>query len=249
MITISKRGWRRSRFVAIPVVLLAGGVVFASISNAASGGSSGNANYSDGRYIVTMVDDPVGSYDGYEAGFAATKPAPGNKIDPASPAVVNWQRHLTDKHDAALARVGATKIYDYTITNNGFAANLTGAQAATLAKTGGIVGLELDQMSQVDTTDSPHFLGLDAGGGIWSQLGGQAHAGEGIVVGVIDTGIWPESAAFAGDKIVPRPKNWHGGCVAGNTNFPVSLCNNKLVGARFYVDGFDKQNVDKSDFI
>ncbi|WP_428833273.1 protease inhibitor I9 family protein [Micromonospora coerulea] len=84
---------------------------------------------------------------GGAADFKATKPKAGNKLDPDSSAVKAWRAHLTGKHDAAMAKVGATKIYDYTITNNGVAANLTKAQATALAKTPGIVGLERDQAS------------------------------------------------------------------------------------------------------
>jgi hypothetical protein len=220
------------------------------VSNAGSGASPSNsAGYRDGRYIVTFVDDPVGAYEGYRSGFTATKPRTGQKLDPNSPAVQRWRGYLTAKHNAALAKVGASKIYDYTITNNGVAANLTGAQAGALAKTPGVVALELDRLQQLDTTLSPSFMHMNEAGGIWSKFtGGQAGAGAGVVVGVIDSGIWPESAAFSGAKINPRPKNWHGACVGG-VNFSVRLCNNKLVGARFYVESFGKHNIAKEEFL
>ncbi|SCG51379.1 pre-peptidase C-terminal domain-containing protein [Micromonospora inositola] len=240
------KGLRRASMAVIPIVAIAGSIAGATTSNAASPGNS--SGYTDGRYIVTFADDPVGNYEGYNSGFKATKPKAGDKLDPDSSAVKAWRAQLTGKHDAALAKVGATKIYDYTITNNGVAANLTKAQATALAKTPGIVGLERDQVSHLDTTVSPEFLGLSAAGGVWSQAGGQANAGAGIVVGVIDSGIWPENPSFANEKINPRPKNWHGACVAGE-NFAVSLCGNKLVGARYYVEGFGKKNIANEDFL
>ncbi|GAA2375375.1 S8 family serine peptidase [Dactylosporangium salmoneum] len=243
----SRKGWRRARFAAIPIVVIAGSIAVTTTSEAASAPNNANG-YTDGRYIVTFADDPVGTYDGYDPGFKATKPKAGNKLDPDAAEVKAWRGHLTAKHDAALTKAGAAKIYDYTITNNGVAADLTKAQAAALAKTPGVIGLERDQVSQLDTTASPEFLGLNAAGGVWSQAGGQANAGAGIVVGVIDSGIWPENPSFANQKINPRPKNWHGACVAGE-NFPVSLCGNKLVGARYYVQGFGKQNVAKEDYL
>jgi hypothetical protein len=178
MIFRSKKGLRRASLIAAPVVAIAAGsIALATMSNAASAPTNASS-YRDGRYIVTFADDPVAAYDGYASGFAATKPNAGQKLNRNSAAVKNWQANLTSKHDAALSKVGASKIYDYTVTNNGVAADLTGAQAAALAKTQGIVGLELDKMSTPDTTLSPEFLGLSAGGGVWSQLGGQAHAGE-----------------------------------------------------------------------
>ena len=204
--------------------------------------------YVDGRYIVTFEDEAVAGYDGYAAGFPATRPRRGAKIDRDSAAVVRWQRHLVAKHDAALAKVGADKIYDYTATNNGIAAQLTGAQAARMAKIAGVVAVVRDRLAQPDTTLSPHFLGLDAAGGIWSQLGGAANAGAGVVVGVLDTGIWPESAAFAGQTGIPVPSSWHGACIAGE-RFSVKTCNDKLVGARYYTAGFGIKNIQTAEFL
>ena len=119
------------------------------------GGSSKGTNFTDGRYIVTFVDDPVASYEGYEPGFPGTRPGPGRKVDRNSPAVANWQRHLVAKHDAALGSVGATKLYDYTVASNGVAVVLTAAQADALSKHPEVVALTLDRLQQPDTTSSP----------------------------------------------------------------------------------------------
>jgi len=77
---------------------------------------------------------------------------------------------------------------------------------------------------------------------VWNtQFRGDKHAGEGVIVGVIDTGIWPESASFA-PLSEPRPDakaiaaKWHGTCDSG-VEAPVP-CNNKLIGARYYRAGF-----------
>ncbi len=210
--------------------------------------TAGDSAYADGRYIVMFADDAAASYEGYVSGFPATRPHPGQKLNPDSPAVQRWQQHLVAKHDAALARVGASKIYDYTIASNGIAADLTAAQAAALAKTPDVLGLDKDELAHPDTTASPHFLGLDAAGGVWSQLGGAHNAGAGTVVGVIDTGIWPESAAFAGNTGIPVPASWHGKCTGGEL-FSVKTCNDKLVGARYYTGGFGVKNISIDDFL
>jgi subtilisin family serine protease len=237
---------RRLTSIAILAMLVVSAVA-PSTQVAAKSAASGS-QFADGRYLITFADDPVASYDGYEAGFAATRPHPGGKLDAGSPAVQNWQRHLEAKHDAALAKVGASKIYDYTVANNGVAAELTGSQAAKLANTAGIVALELDQLVQPDTTLSPEFLGLSAAGGLWSQLGGGQNAGAGLVIGIVDTGIWPESAAFAGGTGIPVPAGWDGTCVAGQ-NFSKKACNDKLIGARYYVTGFGKHNISKGEYL
>jgi subtilisin family serine protease len=224
-------------------------VALVAVAGGQAGARAGvHSPYTDGRYIVTFTDDAVASYDGYARGFPATQPQPGRKLNTNSPAAQKWQQHLVAQHDAALARVGASKIYDYTIANNGVAADLTSAQAAVLAKASTVLGLAKDALSHPDTTLSPHFLGLDAAGGIWSQLGGGPHAGAGVVVGVIDTGIWPESEAFAGNTGLPVPSDWHGVCQAGEL-WPTTTCNDKLIGARYYLAGFGIKNIATDNYV
>jgi len=225
--------------------------VLASAGTAAgenAGPTKAGHAYTDGRYIVTFGDDPVASYDGYERGFPATRPQPGRKLDARSPAALRWQQRLMANHDAALSGVGATKIYDYTITNNGVAADLTASQAARLANTAGVLALHRDQLAQPATTATPEFLGLTAAGGLWGQLGGARNAGAGVVVGVIDTGIWPESRSFAGGTGIPVPADWRGDCVDGEL-FTKHHCNDKLIGARYYLKGFGIQNVATGDYL
>ena len=215
---------------------------------AASRGSGAGVAYAAGRYLVTFADESVASYDGYEPGFAATRPQPGRKVDPNSPAVVRWQRHLEAKHDASLARVGATKLYDYTFANNGVAADLTAKQAADLAADPEVVALEKDTLATPSTTATPEFLGLTGASGLWSSLGGDTKAGQGMVVGVIDTGIWPESLSFAGGTGIPVPSDWHGECMTGE-QFTKKNCNDKLIGARFYYAGFGRNFIATDDFL
>src|SRR2546429_132116 len=92
---------------------------------------------------------------------------------------------------------------------------------------------------------APHARALP---GMEARLGGPAKAGEGVKIGVIDTGIYPEHPSFA-DKPVgsdgerydgpayTAPTDWKGICQAG-ANFPATACNNKLIGARYFVEGF-----------
>src|SRR5688572_2683352 len=122
----------RMRRVSVLVVmsLLLTSIIGVSVTQAKQ---TTDAPFEGGRYIVTFGDEPVASYTGYKKGFAATAPAPGKKLNPNSAAAREWQRHLTAQHNAALASVGAESIYDYTITNNAVAVELTPVQAAKLA--------------------------------------------------------------------------------------------------------------------
>ena len=102
------------------------------------------------------------------------------------------------------------------------------------------------------------YLGLPEG--LWARLGGPDNAGEGIVVGVIDSGIYPEHPSFADTPVAPDgtvnyigpaydapPATWKGTCEEGE-NFPATSCNNKLIGARYFNDGFGDKVADE-DFL
>lgn len=220
----------------------------AAVDGRASVGAQPSTGFTEGDYIVTFADEPVASYTGYRRGYPRTMPARGRKIDRDSAAVRRWRGFLRERHDRALERVGAAKYYDFTVTNNGVAAHLTGRQAARLDKMRGVIAVSPDRKQQVDTTDSPSFLGLDAAGGLWEQLGGPDDAGAGVVVGIVDTGIWPESDAFAGGTDLPVPATWSGQCEPGE-RFTPRTCNDKLVGARYYLRGFGRQFVATTDFL
>ena len=202
----------------------------------------------DGIYLVQMVDMPVVAYQGGTKGLKGTAPAAGHKIDPTSGTVVAYADFLKGRHAAALAGVGnANKLYDYVYSYNGFAARLTAAQANKLAKSAGVVAVSPDETRTADTSSTPAFLGLSEPGGLWDQLGGVKSAGEGIIIGDIDSGIWPESLSFS-DRVdaTGTPSNapgaklayqqipgWHGKCTPGEA-FNASMCNQKLIGAQWF---------------
>lgn len=193
---------------------------------------------SNGVYIVQMIDEPVVAYEGGTAGLAATAPQEGSKIDPLSTGVINYSTYLVGQHDKALKKAGGQKIYDYTISFNGFAAKMSPGQARKMAALEGVQVVTPDQLQTMDTSSTPTFLGLDAEGGLWDQLGGPANAGEGIIIGLIDSGIWPESLSFTdrdseGKLIFQQIPGWHGKCVPGEA-FNASMCNQKLIGAQYF---------------
>jgi len=229
--------------IAIPLAASMGGIPAAAAPQPTAQG--------DGVYIVQLIEAPAAAYDGSTAGYQKTKPAKGKKLDSAAPEVVAYTTYLTGKQDATLRKVGnGTKLYSYTYSYNGFAANLTGAQAARLAKDPGVLTVQKQQMYKVDTSSTPSFLGLDAKGGLWEQLGGTKSAGEDIVIGVIDSGIWPESLSFsdrvdkdgvtaAGQqgKLAYQPiPSWKVKCSPGERWTPAD-CNKKLITAQFFNAG------------
>ncbi len=201
-------------------------------------------------YIVQMAQPPVVAYTGGIDGLRATKPRRGQKIDPNSPEVLSYVAHLNDRHAEALGRVGgARKVYDYTYSFNGFAAELTDAQAEAMKSVAGVIAVNKDEARPLDTSSTPAFLGLSAPGGLWDQLGGVGKAGEDVIVGIVDGGIWPESLSFSdrtgqngnatkdGKLSYQQIPGWHGKCVPGEM-FNASNCNQKVIGAQYFNGGW-----------
>jgi hypothetical protein len=151
-----------------------------------------------------FTDTPVAAYRGGIAGYPPTKPNAGRKLDKKDPNAVRYASYLRSRHDAIANGVGAARLYDYEYSFNGFAASLSKAQVAALRQDPRVVSVERDTLSQITTDNTPTFLGLNAPGGIWSQLGGQGRAGEDVIIGVVDTGIWPEHPSFSGAGYGPR---------------------------------------------
>lgn len=159
-------------------------------------------NLEDGRYIVLLDDAPAATYEGGEAGLTATKPAEGDKLDATTDAVVEYSSHLENLQDEVAAEVGATPDANLTITLNAFTANLTASQAKQLAATNGVSAVVPDEILHPTAVPSTEFLGLEGDNGVWeTYAGGPEGAGEGVVVGVIDTGIAPENPSFAGEPL------------------------------------------------
>ncbi|MBT3164895.1 S8 family serine peptidase [Streptomyces sp. Vc74B-19] len=214
-----------------------------------------------GRYIVTLADEPIAAYRGGVDGIPGTAPAPGGKVDLADADAVRYRTHLTGEHRATAASVGARIERHYSVVTNGFSADLSARQAALLAKSPGVLSVTPDTLNKVaDDTNSQDFLGLTGRHGLWEALGGTEAAGRGVVIGDIDTGIWPESRSFAaaplgtapptakdpyrpyrkGDNVVMRKADggtFTGTCQTGE-EFTARACNSKLVGARFFGDAW-----------
>ncbi|MEU8224273.1 S8 family serine peptidase [Kribbella sp. NPDC048915] len=200
-----------------------------------------------GSYIVQLDDSPVAEYGGDIAGLAATKVAPGGKLLKTAAPVVDYVRHLAGERDQVLKQVpGVKKLYDYNYTYSGFSAEMSYEDAVKLAKTSGVKSVEPSELQHTDTVDTPRFLGLSGKGGAWQQAGGIDKAGDGVIIGMIDSGYVPERGSFApikttraSDAIVA--KKWKGICQAGE-EAPVT-CNNKVIGARYFDKGIGNRPI------
>ncbi|CAI5972922.1 unnamed protein product [Closterium sp. NIES-64] len=128
-------------------------------------------------------------------------------------------------------------LYSYKYASNAFAAELTPSQLRKLQRHPNVADVVANVAMRKLTTDSSEFLKLPES--VWASAGGQGKAGEGVVIGIVDTGIWPEHPSFSDtNATVPygaRPSTWRGVCQT-TADFP--RCNGKLIGARYLNAGF-----------
>ncbi|CAM8946342.1 unnamed protein product [Rhodiola kirilowii] len=123
-------------------------------------------------------------------------------------------------------------VYSYDNVIHGFSAVLSLSELQVLQSTPGYVSSMRDLPVKPDTTRTAQFLGLNAENGIWPA----SSYGKDVIIGVIDTGIWPESKSFIDDNMSPIPSRWKGRCQVG-TQFNTSMCNKKLIGAKSFNRG------------
>ncbi|AET01121.1 subtilisin-like protease SBT4.8 [Medicago truncatula] len=120
-------------------------------------------------------------------------------------------------------------VRSYKRSFNGFAAVLNDQQREKLSNMRGVVSVFPSREYHLQTTRSWDFLGLP------QSIKRSQTAESDLVIGVIDSGIWPESESFNDKGLGSISKKWRGVC-AGGVNF---TCNNKVIGARFYGIGDD----------
>lgn len=153
-----------------------------------------------------------------------------------------------------VSAVGSSKvarkslIYSYTRSFNGFSAVLSEQQAQVIASMPGVVSVFPSRMHKLHTTRSWDFLQLEADyaqGCQESRLHDPVTSD--VIIGLLDTGVWPELESFNDEGMGPIPSRWKGKCVEGD-DFNSSNCNRKLIGARYYGDGFSMSMGPEANF-
>ncbi|KAF7830562.1 subtilisin-like protease SBT1.7 [Senna tora] len=141
--------------------------------------------------------------------------------------------------DSSLRSVShsAQMLYIYKHVIHGFSTRLTTQEANLLAKQPGVLSLIPERIYHLHTTRTPQFLRLDKAHTPTISLPA-SNKQSNVIIGLLDTGVWPERKSFDDSGLEPIPKRWKGACESGK-NFNSSNCNRKLVGARSFYQGYE----------
>ncbi|KAJ9679917.1 hypothetical protein PVL29_021731 [Vitis rotundifolia] len=154
---------------------------------------------------------------------------------------------ITNTHHEMLTTVLGSKeasvdsmLYSYRHGFSGFAAKLTEAQAQAVSELPGVVQVMPSRLLKLKTTRSWDYLGLSSSISSTNLLY-ETNNGDGIIIGLLDTGIWPESEVFSDKGLGPIPSRWKGGCSSGQRFNATKHCNRKLIGARYFLKGLEAE--------
>ncbi|KAK7267819.1 hypothetical protein RIF29_20498 [Crotalaria pallida] len=154
---------------------------------------------------------------------------------------------FTTHHDWFVSTIQSTKstttehpckqsqklLYTYNHAMYGFSAVLSSDELESLKNAHGFLAAYPDRTATIDTTHTFEFLSLDSSSGLWHA----SNFGEDVIIGVMDSGVWPESESFKDVGMTKKiPKKWKGTCEVGQ-EFNASMCNFKLIGARYFNKG------------
>ncbi|CAH8345416.1 unnamed protein product [Eruca vesicaria subsp. sativa] len=134
-------------------------------------------------------------------------------------------------------------IYSYKHGFSGFAALLTSSQAKKISEHPSVIHVIPNRILKLKTTRTWDLLGLSQVPTSFSSsspvkgLLSDTNMGSEAIIGLLDTGIWPESEVFNDQGFGPIPKRWRGKCKSGKDFNATIHCNKKLIGAKYYLKG------------
>lgn len=144
----------------------------------------------------------------------------------------HWHRNILDS-SLSTPLLDHHFLYSYSNVIHGFSARLTPTQLLEIHNSPAHLISHEESYGRLFTTHSPKFLGLEGRkSGLWHA----ASKGKGSIIGVFDTGFWPESQSFGEEGMPPVPKRWKGKCHHDDDNATV-YCNRKVIGAQVFTKG------------
>jgi minor extracellular serine protease Vpr len=174
-------------------------VLLAALPASGAGPRSRDANSDRSRttqvasdYVVVQLKAlPLARYDGRITGYPATKPAAGKRLNLNADAARKYGVYLATQRaayrDYLRKNVPAARVLrSYRIVLNGIAVKRNGASLAALAAGPNVLRVTSSWTYRASMNVSTGLINAPA---LWAAVGGQANAGTGVKVAVIDTGI------------------------------------------------------------
>jgi hypothetical protein len=201
--------------------------------------------------LMVRLEESLAAYQGGIAGLAATSPrmtgAP--RLDLESAPAKAYRAYLDSRFqafDAACRQALPSARVVHRLPNvfGGVSVVVPEGQEDEVRALPGVKAVYKDELLSPDTAHSPQFIGART---IWDRLGGQGRAGEGVIVGILDTGVWPELPSFSDPDPLGRPypappAKWagtHCDFSGGSKPGDPFACNNKLIGAQRVMSTYD----------
>ncbi|HXH57580.1 S8 family serine peptidase [Iamia sp.] len=199
--------------------------------------------------MVKLDYDAIASYSGGVRDIPATSPSTTGRSLTTRAATesryaLEVARRETAITDAIAATVPEARIgRSLRVVYGGVTATVPANRARDLLSVPGVVAVHADELRQLLTDSSNEFIGSPA---VWDEVGGRATAGEGILFGSLDSGLWPEHPSFADNPDLPaappRPDGNALECDYGDNPLTEAVdvheCGNKLVGGRAFIDQY-----------
>lgn len=195
-----------------------------------------------GDYVVLFNEPPLASYRGSIPGLASTNPqALGQDVlDIESAASRAYLTHLKRRHAHFVA--SATQaldreivpFYTYYYALNGLAVTLSEGEASKLAALDNVAQVLPDEARALTTDAGPAWIGAPD---VWDGTAtGTTTLGEGVVVGILDTGINTDHPSFSDPgPIDGYDYTWSGSYLGICVTEPAFVCNDKLIGMYSFV--------------
>ncbi|GAB2692477.1 S8 family serine peptidase [Thalassiella azotivora] len=196
------------------------------------------------RVLIKLDHDSTAAYAGGVRGLAPTSPSvTGRALTGRSAAERAYERYQREREDDVRAAIERTvpqaQVGEALRTvYGGLTATVPANAVETLLAVDGVAAVQLDELRQLLTDSSPEFIEAPP---VYADLGGSASAGEGVLYGNLDSGVWPEHPSFADPGTLPdAPAGLP--CDFGDNPLTAQddpfACNDKLVGGRAFLDTY-----------
>jgi len=195
--------------------------------------------------MIKLDYDAVATYQGGIAGLPATSPSvTGRSLTGGSTPERQYTSYVDAREKGVVSAlrkaVPSARVHSsHRVVYRGIAASVPANAVKTVLGIDGVVAVQEDKLRKPLTDSSPQFVNAPP---VYSRLGTTANAGEGVIYGNLDTGVWPEHPSFADLGNLAAPPGPARECDFGdNPLTPASdpfVCQNKLIGGAAFLDTY-----------